>query len=124
MLRDGKIPGEFEHDTIDTMQMLAYNSGQVPSRYQVDRQSLRVDSNVIDNGASADIRAGRLGGMTVAVRTLRTDQQTDRREVQKVCVASDYSSHTNQVPCNLELLQRMYHPDERLPFQPFGAHCR
>ena len=104
------------------MQMLAYNSEQVPSHYQVDRQSLRVDSRVIDNGASADIREGKLGGMTVAVRTLRTDRNTDHREVQKVCVASDYSSHPNQAPCNLELLQGMYHLDERLPFQPFGAH--
>ena len=107
------------------MRMLAYDSGQVPSHYQVNRQSLRVDSRVIANGAFAEVRAGNLGGMTVAVRTLRTDRQADHCEVQKVCTASNRSSHTNEGPCNLELLQGMYHLDECLSFQPFGAHrCR
>ena len=107
------------------MRMLAYNSGQVPSHYQVDRQSLQVDSRVIASGAFAEVRAGKLGGMAVAVRTLRTDRQADHFEVQKVCIASDSSSHTNEGPCNPDLLQGVHHLDERLPFQPFGAHrCR
>ena len=107
------------------MRMLAYNSGQVPSRYQVDRQLLWVHSRVITKGAFVEIREGRLKGMAVAVRTFRTDRQGDYQEIQKVPVASDYSSHTNEDPCNLELLRGMCHLDERLSFQPFGAHrCR
>ena len=81
------------------MRMLAYNSGQLPSRYQVDRQLLQVDPRVTANGASVEIREGKLGGMTVAVRTFRTDRQEDYREIQKVCAASDYSFRTNESPC-------------------------
>lgn len=89
VLKEGKIPGEYVRDALCTMRMLAYNSGQVPSRYQVDRQSLRVETRVIANGAFADVREGRLKGKTVAVRSLRADQQTGDREVQKVCVTSN-----------------------------------
>ena len=81
------------------MRGLAYNSGQVPSHYQVDRRLLRVDSQVIATGAFAEIRGGRLGDMVVAVRTFRTDRYTDSRELQKVCVASDYSFRANEAPC-------------------------
>ena len=97
------------------MRTLAYNSGQVPSRYQVDRQSLRVDSQVVASGAFAEVREGRLGDMVVAVRTLLTGRQTDHREVQKVCITSDYSFRTDEAPCDLGFLQGMYHLDECLP---------
>ena len=78
------------------MRTLAYNSGQVPSHYLVDRQSLRVEPRVIANGAFAEVREGMLGDMVVAVRTLRTDQQADRHEVQKVCIASGYPFRANE----------------------------
>jgi len=87
VLRDGKIPGQYERDTLCTIRTLAYNSGQVPPRYQVDRKSLSMETHaVIANGAFADVRKGRLGDKMVAVRTLRIDRQTDRDEAQKVCV--------------------------------------
>lgn len=89
VLGGGRIPGEYEADAIITMRMLAYHSGQVPPRYQVDRQSLSVELLVIANGAFADVRAGRLGDKTVAVRTLRADRKTDNHEAQKVYVASN-----------------------------------
>ena len=89
VLKGGKIPGEYAWDTLRTMRTLAYNSGQLPLRYQVDRRSLSVEGGVIASGAFADVREGRLGGKVVAVRTLRTDRQTDHYEAQKVCVASN-----------------------------------
>jgi len=90
VLRDGKIPGEYERDTLCTIRTLAYNSGQVPPRYQVDRRSLSMEKHtIIGNGAFADVRKGRLCGKIVAVRTLRIDQKTDFDEAQKVCVASN-----------------------------------
>lgn len=88
ILKDGRIPEENELNTLLTMRMLAYNSGQVPPRYQVDRQSLSVEGDVIFNGEFVDVQEGRLGDKMVAVRTLRTDRRPDRYEVQKVCVAS------------------------------------
>ena len=71
------------------MGTLAYNSGQVPPRYQVDQKSFSMEAGVISNGSYGDIRKGRLGGKAVAVRTLRIDQQTGHDEALKVCVASN-----------------------------------
>ena len=89
VLRGGKVPDEYECDTLCTMRTLAYNSGQVPPRYEVDRQSLSTEAHVIAHGAFADVREGRLGDRTVAVRSLRTDRQTNLAEVQKVRTASN-----------------------------------
>ena len=87
ILRGGKVPGEYECDTLCTMRMLAYNSGQVPPCYEVDRQSLSTGTRLIAAGGFADVREGRLGDKTVAVRSLRTDRQIDLHEVQKVRTA-------------------------------------
>ena len=89
VLRGGRVPGDYERDTLCTMRMLAYNSGQVPPRYRVGRQSLSVEAHVIANGGFADIREGRLGGRTVAVRSLRTDRETNLDEIQKVRAVSN-----------------------------------
>ena len=67
------------------MRLLAHDSSQVPPRYQVESHALSVDSGVIANGASSNIRKGRLGGKMVAVRTLKIDRGMDPRDVQKVC---------------------------------------
>ena len=68
------------------MRSLAHDSSQVPPRYQVDPHSLSVEGTVIANGAFAQVRKGRLGGKTVAVRTLIIDRQTEPLDVLKVCV--------------------------------------
>jgi len=89
LFMDGKIPSENKRDTLSTMRTLAYSSGQIPSRYQVNRCSLKEEAGVIANGAFADVRKGRLGGQTVAIRTLRVDQsKTNHSETRKVRVAS------------------------------------
>ncbi|KAF9644426.1 kinase-like protein [Thelephora ganbajun] len=80
----GKIPAGYERDTLCTMRKLAYNSGQVPHRYQVNRDFLIVEKGVIASGAFADVRKGRLGGKTVAIRTLRIDRQSDNNEPKKL----------------------------------------
>jgi len=87
VLKGGKVPGEYECDTLYMMRMLAYNSGQVPPCYEVDRQSLSTGTRLIATGGFADVREGRLGDRTVAVRSLRTDRQTDLHEVKKVRTA-------------------------------------
>lgn len=89
VFKDGKIPNGYERDILRVMRSLAYNSAQVPPRYQVDPRTLRVEGDVIANGAYADVRKGRLGDRVVAVRTLRIDRQTDLHDARKVCVASD-----------------------------------
>jgi len=89
LFRDDKIPSERNQDTLRVARTLAYNSGQIPSRYQVNRRSLRVEANIIANGPFADIRKGVLGGKTVAIRTLRVSPRTDHSETQKVRVAPD-----------------------------------
>lgn len=69
------------------MRSLAHDSAQIPPRYQVDPRSLSVEGTVIASGGFAQVREGRLGGRTVAVRTLRIDQQTNPYDVRKVRVA-------------------------------------
>ena len=81
---DGKVPKECQHDTLSMMRLLAYDSSQVPPRYQVEPHALSVEDGVVANGASSNIRKGRLGDKTVAVKTLRTDRGIDLHDVQKV----------------------------------------
>ena len=78
------------------MRTLAYNSGQVTPRYQVDRNSLSVEAGVISNGSCGDVRKGKLGDKTVAVKTLRIGKQTDHHEAQKVCVSTNSLAGTNE----------------------------
>ena len=85
LFRDGKIPNECERDILSMMRLLAHDSSQVPPRYQVEPHALSVEGGVIANGASSNIRKGRLGGKTVAVKTLKNDQGIDLHDVQKAC---------------------------------------
>ena len=71
------------------MWSLAYESSQVPSRYQVNPGTLSVEESVIASGAYTDVRKGRLGDRTVAVKTLRIGNQIDFHDAQKVCVLSN-----------------------------------
>ena len=85
LFRDDKIPNECERDILSMMRLLAHDSSQVPPRYQVEPHALSVEGGVIANGAFSNIRKGKLGGKTVAVKTLKTDQGIDLHDVQKVC---------------------------------------
>ena len=69
------------------MRLLAHDSSQVPPRYQADPRTLSVGGNVIANGPFVEVRKGRLGGRTVAVRTLRFHREINPWDVRKVRVA-------------------------------------
>ena len=84
VFKDGKIPNRYKRD-ISVMRALAHDSSQVPPRHQVEPDTLSVDGDVIACGTSSEIRKGRLGNKTVAIRTLKADRQVDLRDVQKVC---------------------------------------
>ena len=86
VLRDEKVTGKHRRDTICAMRKLAYNSGRVPPRYQVNRNSLSREAGVFACGTFADIRRGKLDNKVVAIRTLRTDPQTDSNKSLKVYV--------------------------------------
>ena len=81
LFRDGKIPNECERDTLSVMRLLAHASSQVPPRYQVEPHTLSVEGGVIASGAFSNIRKGRLGGKTVAAKTLKTDQGIDLHDI-------------------------------------------
>lgn len=74
------------------MRVLAYNSGQVPPRYQVSRHSLTRDVDVFASGAFAEVRKGSLNGRAVAIKTLRIDRNVGGKEPQQVGVVSDKRS--------------------------------
>lgn len=109
------------------MRKLAYNSGQVPARYQVNRRSLSVETALIACGAFADVRKGKLGDKVVAIRTLRIDQQTDKDDSEKVCRGFKliiWWALTNDDPHNPALLQGVYHMDEPFPPKYLEAYWR
>ncbi|KAF9646428.1 kinase-like protein [Thelephora ganbajun] len=83
VFRDGKIPSEHERDTRSVMRTLAHGSGQVPHRYQVKPGTLSVEDGIVASGAFSDIRKGRLGDKTVAIKTLKARWTIDRDGAQK-----------------------------------------
>ena len=88
LLRDGKLQNGLENSTLLIMRRLAYNSGQVPASYQVDRNSLSREPAVIANGSFAEVRKGKLKDKVVAIRTLRIDRKSGGDDSQKVRVIS------------------------------------
>lgn len=79
LLRESKIPIEYERNTRSIMRMLAYNSGQVPLRYRVRPGTLSMEGNVVARGGSSEIRKGRLGDKVVAVKILRATEDNALR---------------------------------------------
>ena len=75
MLREGKIPIEYERDTRSVMRTLAFNSGQVAPRYQVLPGTLHVEDRAIAHGSCSEVREGRLNDRIVAVKTLKVKGQ-------------------------------------------------
>ena len=71
------------------MRKLAYDSCQVPPRYQVKPGALSVEPDAIATGGYADIRRGILDGQIVAVKTLRFRERADANDIQKVGIAAD-----------------------------------
>ena len=125
LFRDGKIPDECERVTLGVMRLLAHDSSQVPPRYQVKPHTLSIEGGVIADGASSNIRKGRLGGKTVAVRTLKVDQGIDPRDVQKVCyIHLSLRGILTKGTFNPALLQGVYHLDEGFSSPPLTAHRR
>ena len=66
------------------MRTLAYDSCQVPPRYQVEPGALSMESDVIAEGGFSVIRRGRLGDTIVAVKTLRSRAGVDPNDTRKV----------------------------------------
>ena len=88
LLRDSNIRDGHRNNILYLTRRLAYNSGTVPSRYQVDRDSLDREPAVISNGSFADVRKGKLGVKVVAIRTLKVDRETGGDNSRKVRVVS------------------------------------
>lgn len=84
ILQDEEISVAQAHGILYTMRMLAHNSGQVPPRYQIDRNSLNREVDVVASGAYAEIRKGSLNDKLVAIKTLRMDRKVGRKEPQQL----------------------------------------
>ena len=74
------------------MRTLAYDSCQVPPRYQVEPGALSIESRVIAGGGFSDIRRGRLDDTIVAVKTLRNRVGVDPNDIRKVGIVVDFLS--------------------------------
>ena len=72
------------------MRKLAYDSCQVPPRYQVKPGALYMDSRVVAEGGSSDIRMGELDDTIVAVKTLRSRGGVDPNDIRRVGIVVDF----------------------------------
>ena len=67
------------------LRSLAYNAGQVPNRYKINRNlTFDVDPVAFASGGFSDVRRGTLGDKLVAVKVLRMAQDSNVVELQKV----------------------------------------
>lgn len=72
MLKENRVPDGTKPRALKLLRHLAGASGIVPESYLVGMSTrYKVKNVVIASGGSADIREGRLGGMVVAVKTIR-----------------------------------------------------
>ena len=73
LLRENQLPPTTKLHAFKLIRKLAGASRQVPKSYLVSTFTrYKVEKGIIASGAFADIRKGRLNGMDVAVKTLRT----------------------------------------------------
>ena len=66
------------------MRTLAYDSCQVPPRYQVKPGALSMEREIITEDGFSVIRRGRLGDTIVAVKTLKSQAGVDPNDIRKV----------------------------------------
>lgn len=72
-------------NALKVLRKLAANTRQVPESYLVGRWTrFTVHEEIIAGGGFADVREGRLGKRSVAVKTIRVSQETDIDKVHKV----------------------------------------
>ena len=72
------------------MRTLAYDSCQVPPRYQVESGALSMERDVIAEGGFSVIRKGKLGDTIVAVKTLKSRAGVDSNNTRKVGIVVDF----------------------------------
>lgn len=71
-LKENGVSDEIKHLVLQLLQKLAGDSRQVPKSYLVGTlTNYRVEKAVFASSGFADIRQGKLRGMTVAVKTIR-----------------------------------------------------
>jgi len=123
--RDRRISREYERDILGVMRALAYDSSQVPPRYQIKPGILSVEDEVIGRGGFSEVRKGRSGDSIVAVKILRPDRNADPNEALKVCrIRVFFRDVLTTVAPELALLQGVYYLDEPFSSPPLKAHCR
>ena len=86
VLKENQVPLETKLHAFKLMQKLAGASCQVPKSYLIGGAvfRLQVEKTIVAYGGSADIRKGRYKEMNVAVKTIRTSQQSDIEAIHEV----------------------------------------
>ena len=86
-LNRDKNPVNLSAHILRVLRKLAYNSGQVPNSYKIDRDLSQFEilpGAPFARGGFSDVQKGTLDGKLVAVKTLRLSQQANVAELQKV----------------------------------------
>jgi hypothetical protein len=92
VLKENRVPGETKSHAFKLLRKLAGASRQVPKSYLVGKFTrYKVEKKVVASGGFADIREGRLRGMDVAVKTIRTSRETKVEAVHEVRKAAGCS---------------------------------
>lgn len=101
-------------NALGLLRILAETSRQIPKRYLVAKSAkYEVEKGVIASGGFADIRRGKLGGVVVAVKTIRASPDTESVAIYEVCNVLSLPIDHNHIT-NLGFLQGMHALDEHI----------
>jgi len=86
----GGLQGKLACHTLSMLRKLAGNAGRVPDSYLVSKGAdYQVEKRIFACGGFADIRKGKLSKKVVAVKTIRTAQDSDMSKIRKVGTLAD-----------------------------------
>jgi len=85
VLNGDRIQSKLACHTLSMLRKLAGNAGQVPDSYLVGKGvDYQVEKRIFACGGFADVRRGKLAKKVVAVKTIRTAQDSDMSKIRKV----------------------------------------
>ena len=85
ILRGGGIPCKLAGHTFSMLRKLAGKTGRLPDDYLVNKGAgYQVEERAFAGGGFAEVRKGKLAKKVVAVKTIRTAQQSDMSKIRRV----------------------------------------
>lgn len=95
LLREDRLPDKTKLHAFKLLQTLAGVSRQIPKSYLVGMLAeYKVENAIVACGRSANIREGKLKGMVVAVKSIRSSSESNIDLIHAVCGEPGFSALT------------------------------